>query len=58
MLSTVADLGVACVLIASVSDWRLVCVHFHNGVVHAHCRERSQYMLDCMDPHRAFADRR
>ncbi|KAG0506340.1 MAG: hypothetical protein Udaeo_02820 [Candidatus Udaeobacter sp.] len=43
---------------ASVSDWRLVCVHFHNGVVYAHCRECGQYMLDCVDSHRAFADRR
>src|SRR5438477_11103586 len=40
---------------ASVCYWRLVCVHFHNGVVHAHCRERGQYMLDCMDSHGGFA---
>ena len=43
---------------AAVTDRRLVCVHFHNGVVHAHCPKRGEDVLDCMHAHRAFANRR
>ena len=43
---------------AAVADRRLVCVHLHDRVVHAHGRERREHMLDRMNAHRSLADGR
>src|SRR5260370_10952631 len=43
---------------AAIADWRFVCVHLDNNVVHAHRPQRRQNVLDCVHAHRAFADGR
>ena len=43
---------------AAVADRRFVCVHFHDGVVHAHRPKRGEYVLDGMHADGAFAYRR
>src|SRR5881392_2359993 len=41
---------------AAVAYWRFVGTHFHNGVVHAHRREHSQHVLDCVHANGSLAD--
>ena len=43
---------------AAVANWRFICVHLHNGVVHAHRPERGQHVLDCVHADGTFADGR
>jgi hypothetical protein len=41
---------------AAIADRRLVCVHFHNRVIHAHRPQCREHVLDGVHAHRAFAN--
>jgi hypothetical protein len=41
---------------AAIADWRLVCVHFYNRVIHAHRPQRREHVLDRVHTNRAFAN--
>ncbi len=42
---------------AAVTDRRLVCVHFHDSVIHSHRPKRREHVFDRVHAHRAFANR-